>query len=86
MLPVNIVHHPSKDCNLLLPFQLLPLAKASLEERERKRKMEFSLARSFACSLSSQCRKLFTNAFVALPSADAVNFGAKFNIIEVRIF
>ena len=81
MLPVNIVHHPSKDCNLLLPFQLLPLAKASLEERE-----EFSLARLLALSLPSQCRKLFTNAFVALPSADAVNFGAKFNIIEVGIF
>ena len=84
MLPVNIVHHPSKDCNLLLPFQLLPLAKASLEEREKEEDGIFS--RSFACSLSSQCRKLFTNAFVALPSADAVNFGAKFNIIEVRIF
>ena len=85
MLPVNIVHHPSKDCNLLLPFQLLPLAKASLEEREREEDGIFS--RSFACSLSSQCRKLFTNAFVALPSADAVNFGAKFKIIEaVGIF
>ena len=48
--------------------------------------MEFSLARSFACSLSSQCRKLFTNAFVALPSADAVNFGAKFNIKRFESF
>lgn len=86
MLPVNIVHHPSKDCNLLLPFQLLPLAKASLEEREREKEEDGIFSRSFACSLSSQCRKLFTNAFVALPSADAVNFGAKFNIIEVRIF